>query len=47
MTQAPMNEVVRCDNHAKKTFVLEKNNRHDWEVMEDVMTVLPSNTRKV
>ena len=25
----------------------KKINRHDWEVMEDVRTVLPSNTRKV
>ena len=31
----------------KKTFVRKKINRHDREVMEDVRTVLPSNTRKV
>ncbi len=31
----------------KQTFVREKNNRHDREVMEDVRAVLPSNTRKI
>ncbi len=31
----------------KKTFVRKKINHHDREVMEDVRTVLPSNTCKV
>ncbi len=47
MTLAPTNEAVRRDNQAEKTFCKEKINRHDWEVMEDVRTVLPSNTGKV
>ncbi len=48
MTLAPMNEAVRHDDQAeKKTFVRKKINRHDREVIEDVRTVLPSNTRKV
>ncbi len=47
MTLTPMNEAVRRDNQAKKTFVRKKINHHDPEVMEDVRTVLPSNTRKV
>ncbi len=47
MTLAPMNEAVRRDNQAEKTFVRKKINRHDREVMEDVRTVLPSNTRKI
>ncbi len=44
---APTNEAVRHDNQAEKTFVRKKINRHDQEVMEDVRTVLSSNTRKV
>ncbi len=48
MTLAPTNEAVRRDNHAEKNLCLGKQiNRHDWEVMEDVRTVLPSNTSKV
>jgi hypothetical protein len=47
MTLAPMNEAARRDNQAEKTYVRKKINRHDWEVMEDVRTVSPSNTRKV
>ncbi len=48
MTLAPTNEAVRRDNHVEKSLCLEKKiNRHDREVMEDVRTVLPSNTRKV
>ncbi len=47
MTLAPTNEAVRCDNQAEKTFVRKKIIRHDREVMEDVRTVLPSNTRKI
>ncbi len=47
MTLAPTNEAVRRDNQAKKTFVRKKINRNDREVMEDVRTVLLSNTRKV
>ncbi len=47
MTLAPTNEAVRRDDQAEKTFVRKKINRHDWEVMEDVRTVLPSNTDKV
>jgi hypothetical protein len=34
MTLAPMNEAVRRDDQAEKTFVRKKINRHDWEVME-------------
>ena len=29
MTLAPTNEAIRRDNHAEKTFVRKKNNRHD------------------
>ncbi len=47
MTLTPMNEAVRRDNQAEKNLCKEKINHHDWEVMEDVRTVLPSNTRKV
>ncbi len=47
MTLAPTNEAVRGDNQVNKTFGRKKINRHDQEVMEDVRTVLPSNTRKV
>ncbi len=47
MTLVPMNEAVRHDNQAEKNLCQEKINRHDREVMEDVRTVLPSNTRKV
>ncbi len=47
MTLAPTNEAVKRDDQAEKTFVRKKINRHDWEVMEDVRTVLPSNTGKV
>ncbi len=48
MTLAPTNEAVRRDNQAgKEPFVRKKINRHDREVMEDVRTVLPSNTCKV
>jgi hypothetical protein len=47
MTLAPTNEAVRRDNQAEKTFVRKKINCHDREVMEDVRTVLPSNTCKV
>ena len=47
MTLAPTNEAVRRDDQAEKTFVRKKINHHDWEVMEDVRTVLPSNTRKI
>ncbi len=47
MTLAPMNEAVRCDNQAEKTFVRKNIHRHDREVMEDVRTVLPSNTHKI
>jgi hypothetical protein len=48
MTLAPTNEAVRRDNHAeKKPLFRKKIKHHDWEVMEDVRTVLPSNTRKV
>ncbi len=34
-------------SRGKKTFVRKKINRHDREVVEDVRTVLPSNTCKV
>ncbi len=47
MTLAPTNEAVRRDDQMKKNLCKEKINRHDWEVMEDVRTVLLSNTRKV
>jgi mRNA-degrading endonuclease HigB of HigAB toxin-antitoxin module len=48
MTLAPTNEAIRHYNHAEKNLCLGKKiNRHDWEVMEDVKSVLPSNTRKV
>ena len=48
MTLAPTNEAVRRDNQAeKKPLFRKKINRHDWGVMEDVRTVLPSNTRKI
>ncbi len=48
MTLAPTNEAVRRDNHAEEKLCFGKKiDRHDWEVMEDVRTVLPSNTRKV
>ncbi len=47
MTLAPTNEAVRRDSQTEKTFVRKKIIPHDWEVMEDVRTVLPSNTRKV
>jgi hypothetical protein len=48
MTLALTNEAVRRDNQAEKKLCLGKKiNRHDREVMEDVRTVLPSNTRKV
>ena len=47
MTLAPTNEAVRRDNQAEKNLCMEKINRHDREVMEDVRTVLPSNTRKI
>ncbi len=48
MILAPTNEAVRRDNHAEKNLCLGKKiNRHDREVMEDVRTVLPSNTHKV
>ncbi len=48
MTLAPTNEAVRCDDQVeKKPLFRKKINRHDREVMEDVRTVLPSNTRKV
>ncbi len=48
MTLAPTNEAVRRDNHAKKKSLFRKKiNRLDREVMEDVRTVLPSNTHKV
>ena len=48
MTLAPTNEAVRRDNPAeKKPLFREKINRHDREVMENVRTVLPSNTRKI
>ncbi len=46
MTLSPTNEAVRRDDQAGKTFVRKKINRHDREVMEDVRTVLLSNTRK-
>ncbi len=29
MTLTPMNEAVRRENHAEKTFIRKKNNRHD------------------
>ena len=47
MTLAPTNEAVRRDNQAEKNLCKEKINRHDREVMENVRTVLPSNTRKI
>ncbi len=47
MTLAPTNEAARRDDQAKNTFVRKKINRHDREVMEDVRTVLPPNTRKI
>jgi hypothetical protein len=48
MTLAPTNEAFRRDNRTeKKPLFRKKINRHDWVVMEDVRTVLPSNTRKV
>jgi hypothetical protein len=48
MTLAPTNEAIGRDNQAeKKPFVRKKINRHDREVMENVRTVLPSNTRKI
>ncbi len=48
MTLAPTNEAVRRDNQEEKKLCKEKKiNRHGWEVMEDVRTALPSNTRKV
>ncbi len=48
MALAPTNEAVGCDKHAeKKPLFRKKINRHDCEVMNDVRTVLPSNTRKV
>ena len=47
MTLTLTNEAVRRENHAGKNFSKEKINRHDQEVMEDVRTVLPSNSRKV
>ena len=46
MTLAPTNEAVRRDNQGEKKLCKKKINRHDREVMEDVRTVLPSNTRK-
>ena len=48
MTLAPTNEAIRRDNQAEKNLCKEKKiNRHDREVMENVRTVLPSNTRKI
>ncbi len=47
MTLVLTNEAVRRDNHAKKPLFRKKINPHDQEVMEDVRTVLLSNTRKV
>ena len=48
MTLAPTIEAVRRDNQVEKNICLGKKiNRHDREVMENVRTVLPSNTRKI
>jgi hypothetical protein len=47
MTLAPTNELSDVIIKRKKTFVRKKINRHDREVMEDVRTVILSNTRKV
>ena len=42
MALIPTNEAVRRDNHAEKTFVRKKNNRHDpggHERCKDSITV--------
>jgi hypothetical protein len=42
MTLAPMNEAVRPENHAEKTFVRKKINRHDpggYERCKDSITI--------
>jgi hypothetical protein len=42
MTLAPTNEVVRCENHAEKTFIRKKKTVMIREVMKDVRIVLLS-----
>jgi hypothetical protein len=42
MTLTPTNEAVRCENHAKKTFLRKKINPHDpggHESCKDSITI--------
>jgi hypothetical protein len=47
MTLAPMNEAVRCENHAKITLTQKKITLTIQEVMKDVRIVLLSKKGKI